>query len=554
MNKKHFKPNTHLVAMFFTLLLPFIGLSQNNGSRLNTPKNYSVTPKLPKPPKPEPFEVTTIPLPNEVEGSQTVIGNSSINLKQMKHIGKVDERFQSFNVEMCEVIGGDFWIPYELIDSVRKHSDKKGIEALKWKIEPINLYEQKLRNLASALGPTYVRVSGTWANALYFQDNDEPKLANAPVGFKNILTRQQWKGVVDFCKAVDGKLVSSFPMSEGMHDEKGNWKPEQVKALLDYTHSLQGEIAAAELFNEPSHAYHGDVSKEYKGINFANDLAAFKNLASKIAPNMKIIGPGSTGEGGILPSKSIDLGIDELLNQTPKPTFDVFTYHYYGTVSKRCGGGQKPENALSAEWLSKTEKGLAFYETTRDKYVPNAPIWLTETAETACGGNPLAAMYIDNFRYLEQLGRLAKKGVQVVMHNTLARSEYALLDHDTHNPRPNYWVALLWNKLMGTDVYEAGSLTPGVDVFAHNLKGKSNGRTLLILNTNETEATVVLPKSASQYMLTADELLTKKVKLNGQELKLTDEDNVPTLKGEKVKAGTLKLPPHSIVFLAFQKI
>ncbi len=73
MNKKHFKPNTHLVAMLFALLLPFIGLSQNNGSRLNTPKNYSVTPKLPKPPKPEPFEVTTIPLPNEVE--EAVLAN-----------------------------------------------------------------------------------------------------------------------------------------------------------------------------------------------------------------------------------------------------------------------------------------------------------------------------------------------------------------------------------------------------------------------------------------------------------------------------------------------
>lgn len=133
---------------------------------------------------------------------------NKLNLTQMGLIGKVDERYQSFNVEMCEVIGGDFWIPYELIDSVRKHSNKKGIDALKWKIEPINLSQKKLRNLAAALGPTYVRVSGTWANAVYFQDNDEAKLASPPAGFKNILTRQQWKGVVDFCKAVDGKLIS----------------------------------------------------------------------------------------------------------------------------------------------------------------------------------------------------------------------------------------------------------------------------------------------------------------------------------------------------------
>ena len=78
---------------------------------------------------------------------------TSLHLKDLKMVGKVDERFQSYNVEMCEVIGGDFWIPYNLIDSVRKTTNKKGIDALKWKIEPINLYESKLINLAKALGP-----------------------------------------------------------------------------------------------------------------------------------------------------------------------------------------------------------------------------------------------------------------------------------------------------------------------------------------------------------------------------------------------------------------
>ena len=479
--------------------------------------------------------------------------DNSINLKQMKLIGKVDERFQSFNVEMCEVIGGDFWIPYQLIDSVRKTTTKKGFEALKWKIEPINLYEKKLRNLSAGLGPTYVRVSGTWANSIYFQNNDEAKLSNPPKGFKNILTRQQWKGVVDFCKAVDGKLVTSFPISDGMRNEKDDYQTTQVKSILDYTKSIGGEIAAAEFFNEPSHASHGDAPKGYNGNDFAKEFTVFKSFANEAAPNMKIIGPGSTGEGGILPS-GLDISVDKLLSPEPRPTFDVFTYHFYGTVSKRCLGGQKPENALSAEWLSKTEKGLEFYQNVRDKYVPNAPIWNTETAETACGGNPWAATYIDTFRYLEQLGRLAKKGVQVVMHNTLARSEYALLDHDTHNPRPNYWVALLWNKLMGTEVYEAGSLSAGVDIFAHNLKGKSKGKTLLILNINDTETSIVVPKAATQYLLTADELLTKKIKLNGQELKLMADDNLPTLKGEKIKEGILKLPAHSIIFLTFEKV
>jgi hypothetical protein len=178
---------------------------------------------------------------------------------------------------------------------------------------------------------------------------------------------------------------------------------------------------------------------------------------------------------------------------------------------------------------------------------------LTETAETACGGNPWAATYLDTFRYLEQLGRLAKKGVQVVMHNTLARSEYALLDSDTHNPRPNYWAALLWTRLMGTKVYDAILPVDGVDVFAHNLKGSKGGLAVLIVNPKDSECSVDIPANAEQYLLTADELQTKTIKLNGTVLKLNSNETLPEIKGKKIKAGEVQLPAHSILFLSFRK-
>lgn len=484
--------------------------------------------------------------------AQQAASQNKINVKDLTLIGKVDERFQSYNIEMCEVIGGDFWIPYNLVDSVRKHSNRKGIDALKWKIEPINLYEKKIRNLAAGLGPTYVRVSGTWANAIYFQNNDDAKLTTVPKGFKNILTRKQWKGVVDFCKAVNGKIVTSFPISDGMRDASGQWEPTQVKSIIDYTNAIGGEIHAAEFFNEPSHAIHGDAPKGYNGQTFAKEFALFKNFVSTYAPKMKVIGPGSSTEGGIIPA-GLDFPIDELLSPSPKPTFEVFTYHYYGNISKRCLGGQKAENALSADWLKRTEKGLEFYQNARDKYMPNTPIWLTETAETACGGNPWAATFIDTFRYLDQMGRLAKKGVQVVMHNTLARSEYGLLDHDTHNPRPNYWAALLWNKLMGNQVYDAGSLEDGLYIYAHNQKNQPKGKTILVINTNKTASTLTIPTDANQYLLTAEELVTKKVSLNGKELKLLENDELPAIKGVKVKKGTIEIPAYGIMFLTFNK-
>jgi heparanase len=476
-----------------------------------------------------------------------------LDLAGMKPVGEVDERYQSFNVEMCEVIGGDFWIPYKLIDSVRKISNRTGLDALKWTIPPINLYEKKIRMLASALGPVYFRVSGTWANAIYFQDNDEPELSNPPTGYNNVLTRKVWKGVVDFCKAIDARLVTSFAICDGMRDKNGNWTPAQVEPMLKFTKSIGGEIAAAELFNEPSHASHGNAPAGYNGSNYAKDFAAFKSYVRSAAPEMKILGPGSTGEGGILPM-GINITVDKILSADPKPVFDIFSYHYYGDVSQRCGGRQSKDKALSNEWLSKTEIGFNFYKDARDQYLPGIPIWLTETAESACGGNPLAATYTDTFRYLEQLGRLAKKGVQVVMHNTLATSEYALLEQDTHKPRPNYWAALLWSRLMGTKVYDAGIITQGVDIFAHNLKNSSKGIAVLIVNTKDSEVSIEIPAKADQYMMTADELQSKQVRLNGTELGLTKDDELPVIKGKSIKAGEVQLPPQSILFLSFRNI
>ncbi|WP_162339824.1 glycosyl hydrolase family 79 N-terminal domain-containing protein [Cyclobacterium salsum] len=491
----------------------------------------------------------TLSCASEKETAET---SALFDFSEMEQVAEVNERYQSINVEMCEVVGGDFWVPYSQIDTAKVQA--LGFAGLKQSIPSINLYDEKLRTLSKALGPMYIRVSGTWANTTYFQDNDEPKMSEAPEGYENVLTRAEWKGVIDFCKAMDARLVTSFANSEGIRDANGGWTPEQAAPLLDYTHSIGGEIHAAEMFNEPSHASHGGAPEGYDAAQYAEDFAAFEAFVSQAAPEMKIMGPGSTGEGGIIPGIDSTLTTDKILSASPAPEFEIFSYHYYGGVSQRCMGQLTPENALSEEWLSKTEEGLSYYEKARDQYLPNAPLWLTETAEAACGGNPWAATYVDSFRYLEQLGRLAKKGVQVVMHNTLAASEYALLEQDTHDPRPNYWAALLWSKFMGQQVYDAPVPADGPDLFIHNLKNASNGYAVLLVNPKDAETSFDIPADAMQYLLTADDILSKEVKLNGEVLQLKSDNTLPEIQGKSVQAGELVMPAKSILFLTFSNL
>jgi len=47
-----------------------------------------------------------------------------------------------------------------------------------------------------------------------------------------------------------------------------------------------------------------------------------------------------------------------------------------------------------------------------------------ETADEACGGNPWDSVFLNTFRYLIEHASLASGGVTVIMHNTLAASDY----------------------------------------------------------------------------------------------------------------------------------
>jgi len=237
---------------------------------------------------------------------------------------------------------------------------------------------------------------------------------------------------------------------------------------------------------------------------------------------------------------------------------NAFSYHFYGAVSKRCafmGGATQttPEAALSEDWLSRTERDEAFYATLRDRFEPGKPLWLTETGEAACGGNPWAASFVDSFRYLDQLGRLAKRGVQVVAHNTLAASDYGLIDEATLTPRPNYWSAVLWRRLMGKTVLDAGvSPTSGVHLYAHCLRDRPGGVALLAINFDrETPQDLTASLPYDRYTLTSKDLLGTSVELNGRELKTGDHDALPEMAGKPARAGRTTLAPASITFLAF---
>jgi hypothetical protein len=299
--------------------------------------------------------------------------------------------------------------------------------------------------------------------------------------------------------------------------------------------------------------------KGYTAAAFAADVAIFRKFIKETSPGTIFLGPGSAAEGGVIDQAATlpgRLRTEDLMKATGS-VFDVFSYHLYPGVSNRCaagapGIGTSAAAALSSEWLSRPEKVHDYYAGLRDRYAPGKPIWVTETADAACGGNPWASTFLDSFRYLHQHGLLAQKGVQVIAHNTLSASDYGMLDEETFDPRPNYWAALLWRRLMGATVLNPGSsAAKDLYVYAHCMRDRRGGVTVLAINAAKSPRTLDVQNPGESYALTAKDLESTAVQLNSRQLQVSADGSLPAIAGAPVRAGRVELAPASITFLSF---
>jgi hypothetical protein len=478
-----------------------------------------------------------------------------MQLDKLARIATVDERFQGYNIEMVEVTGGRFWAPYggPAQEMFRQRP-------------PLDLTDKRLIALARNLGPALMRVSGTWSNNTYLEAEGE-HLSAIPPGYRQVLTRQQWRSVVTFSKAADAPIVTSFAVSGGTRGADGVWTTDQAQRVADLTRQEGGTLYAAEFFNEPNMPSAAEgMPKGYTADSYASEFRIFRDWAKKALPQMKLIGPGGANEGSMFKERHANepdhpllkghIASEDMMARNPS-SLDVVSYHFYGSVSQRCAalnkGTAEKADALTPGWLDRTLLDFEFYDALRDKYEPGKPLWNTETAQAACGGSPWASTFLDTFRYLNQNAVLAQKGVQVVLHNTLATSDYALIERDTMTPRPNYWAAVLWRRNMGSTVLASPkSPSPALRLYAHCLAGKRGGVGLLAINTGDTTWSLPIGPGARVWVMQAMPLDSKVVTINGKVPALAADGSLAGLEGSVAK-GIVPVPGKSIAFVAAGK-
>ena len=494
----------------------------------------------------------------------------TLKAEGLQKIRTVNERLASYNVEMTEVTGGTFWKAYtpEQIAGTEKFPPIAGMHEMaglmQW-YDPIESTNPRLRKLAKEFGPVWVRVSGTWATKTYYDFEDTGVV---PEGYQNRMTKQQWLNILDFVDAVGGKLLISVANCEGLHSAQEPWNPSQAEKIFALSAEYGHPIDAVEFTNEPNIIAITGFPVGYTAADFRRDQDLFHKWVRDNYPGTLIVGPCSTDSNAIKmgPNSGSSKGgagiadvmecctTDELMEDCTEK-LEVFSYHYYNGISERLEAVMpdahwQPEQATSEEYLAMAGMCAKAFSPLRDKYVPGGEMWVTESGDAGGGGDTWASTYLDVFRTLNEFGSFCTVTDGVIFHNTLASSDYGYLQHGTFEPRPNYFAVLLWTRLMGQTVFASGEeIREGAHVYAHSRKDGKDGYAYLVINNSNETTTVELPKEATAYVLEGkDGLRSRVMTLNGRDLVLGENDELPCLCGKAVE-GKLEVPAMSCAFV-----
>ncbi len=505
-----------------------------------------------------------------------------LNPAELKALHEQNPLLMSYNVEFAEVTGGTFWKAYTPgqiagTEEFYVEPSPDGIAAMYKDLmqvyPPINLYNEKLRKLTRDLGVAWMRVSGTWATKTYYDFDGEYAPGQVPEGYLNVLTKEQWIGVLDFVRDCGLKLKISLANCPGLHSAEEPWPTTEAEKIFKFSKEYGVPILAAEFANEPNMMEDTGFPKGYHAEHYRRDADLFAKWLKENYPECLYVGPSDVGgmaaglgfgdggedqgTGGVEQLSRENVTVDALLAGCEVPV-DVYSYHYYNGVSDRLAsvmpmGHWQPEQANSEQFLAVPIACCQFHCGKRDQYCPGGEMWVTESGEAGGGGSSWSSTYLDVLRTLNELGGFSALTRGVIFHNTLTASDYAFLDRNTHDPRSNFFAVKLWQDLMGTQVYDAAEpVRMGAHVYVQSYKADPSKKCYLIVNNSETETTTLeLPTAATVYVLAGKDGNKRAavMTLNGRDLVLGENNELPDLSGTEVPAGEFKLAPMNCAYI-----
>ncbi|CAN9504612.1 unnamed protein product [Ophioblennius macclurei] len=490
-----------------------------------------------------------------------------MDLSTVRH--RVDERFLSVTIDACL-------------------AQKEHFMGL--------LSSMKLRNLAKALQPAFLRFGGCRQDSMEFKPGTfrttgnfaaeescgekllpwwlEEQLKKEWAQYQEVLIKEDLEDNYErfyYTEVTLDQLYSFssccgldliFGLNALLRNESDNtWNQTNAELLLQYCQFSQYRMSW-ELGNEPN-SYRKRAGVSVSGQQLGKDFATLRELMSKFTlyRHAELYGPDISQPR----FRRADI-LDGFL-ETGAESIDAVTWHHYYVN----GRDTSVKDFLDPELLDTLSDNISIVMEKVTQMSPGKPVWLGETSSAFGGGAPgLSNTFVAGFMWLDKLGLAASMGLDVVMRQSLmGAAKYQLLDINL-DPLPDYWLSLLHKRLVGQRVLKVqvkSGQSAGVRVYLHcaNKKSASSGAVVLLsMNLSDEPATMFLPTSISSssveaFVLQSDQpgvegVCSSNVMLNGVLLKMVDETTFPDLQGLRLPpADRLQLPPFSLAFFLFHE-
>ncbi|GFP87304.1 heparanase-like protein 1 [Phtheirospermum japonicum] len=430
----------------------------------------------------------------------------------------------------------------------------------------LDLENKILANAIKAFRALRIRIGGSLQDKVVYKVGSYPKKCSdfekkdeRLFGFsKGCLNMHRWDSINKLFNETGAQMIFGLNALTRKKKLKSNdtlmvgaWDHQNAFEFMNYTVSKGYNIDSYELGNELCGS---GIGVRVEAHQYAKDIKVLKKIVQKLYPDSPP--PNVLGPAGFYEKK----WFNTFLKIVGPNVIDGLTHHIYNL-----GAGSDKELIKKVEngtYLDRVAETYGNISSSIKAHGPWAKPWVGESGGAYnSGGKQVSSSFANGFWYLDQLGMTSKFGNQVFCRQSLIGGNYGLLDTATFIPKPDYYGALLWSRLMGKNVLSAShNASKSLRVYSHCSKN-TTGISLLIINlSNSTTFEVKVNKYAAanqrqEYHLTpeGDDILSEVVLLNGTPLKLTETSDIPTLDPRFVNATSpIQVMPHSIVFATLE--
>ncbi|XP_067658340.1 heparanase-like [Haliotis asinina] len=410
----------------------------------------------------------------------------------------------------------------------------------------LDFNSQKVQALAKGLSPCYLRIGGTAGDGLTFDPT-----GHGTADVNHTFTGATWDVINTFVQDVNWKLIFGLNV---LKRKEGNWDPTNAKELLQYNSAKGYQLAGLELGNEPD-MFRQKYNMTVSGSQLGMDFYSFKKLL-RSTPGYEttpVIGPDMASLRGSKTQFCADFftgGGDKAV--------DKITFHQYYANGHTVHLSNFTDSKLMDTLVSFIQIGLDVSRRTN----PLTPVWLGETSSCSHGGaHGMSDRYVAGFLWLDKLGIAARMGLKVVLRQDFYAGNYGLIDHPTFDPLPDYWLTVLYKRLVGGAVFSVKASVDNstIRAYAHCTKPTSyygyvpGSLTMYFLLPTDNTTSITFPQFPSQpvdvfWLTPVGGLTSKKVRLNGKPLALLNSQ-LPRLPPKTFTSGSVTAPGKSFGFV-----